>query len=267
MWHSEERDMRFPFGEELRPVVQRDRRPKRVFVLGVYASAVHARWRRDGKVVCQALAVASEPRIFWGGNAQEARDIISRIDIPSQLGTLEPAGANLNGPSAKVLDENILATLGHDRDDAWLCDCLPEARLNPSQVKAIKRRYNPLIEEYGLNEVTVPMRPSVFCTQERAEQIAQELVDSQAKLLVLLGDIPIAQFLNRVADVPYASLREYCSEHPYGTKSLVCIDGEEFEILPLAHPRQIGALGSHSTHWHLAHSEWERDMRGGLIVR
>ena len=34
----------FPFGEPLRPVVQIDRGPKDVFVLGVYSSAVHARW-------------------------------------------------------------------------------------------------------------------------------------------------------------------------------------------------------------------------------
>ena len=32
----------FPFGEPLRPVVQLDRGPKDVFVLGVYSSAVHA---------------------------------------------------------------------------------------------------------------------------------------------------------------------------------------------------------------------------------
>ena len=34
----------FPFGEELKPLRQQDRTPKKVFVLGVYASAVHARW-------------------------------------------------------------------------------------------------------------------------------------------------------------------------------------------------------------------------------
>jgi hypothetical protein len=34
----------FPFGQPLRRVVQADRAPNRVFVLGVYSSAVHARW-------------------------------------------------------------------------------------------------------------------------------------------------------------------------------------------------------------------------------
>ena len=31
----------YPFGETVHPLVQQDRTPKKVFVLGVYASAVH----------------------------------------------------------------------------------------------------------------------------------------------------------------------------------------------------------------------------------
>ena len=199
----------YPFGEYVRPLVQEDRSPKRVFVLGVYASAVHARWKRGNNIICQALAVASEPRIFWDGNPDEAREIISGIRIPEALGVLEPAGSHLNGPSAKVLDDHILAPLSCTRSDAWLCDCLPETRLNPSQVKVINERYNPLIKEYGLNEVTIPKRPLAFCDEKRAEEIADELMQSQAELLVLLGDIPIEQFLRRVSDVPYSSLQEF----------------------------------------------------------
>lgn len=134
----------FPFGQELHPLVQEDTTPKKVFVLGVYASAVHARWKKDGQIICQALAVASEPRIFWDGDPEEAKQIIAKVAIPPEAGTLEPAARQLNGPSAKVLDENILAPLGYTRADAWLCDCLPETRLNPSQVKVIRDRYNPL---------------------------------------------------------------------------------------------------------------------------
>ena len=52
----------FPFGQPLHEVQQTDRRPKKVFVLGVYASAVHARWiGPEGRDVVKALAVASEP--------------------------------------------------------------------------------------------------------------------------------------------------------------------------------------------------------------
>ena len=248
----------YPFGEEVHRLVQQDRNPKKVFVLGVYASAVHARWKKGNEIICQALAVASEPRIFWDGNKEEAKEIISRIQIPKELGTLEPAGSHLNGPSAKVLDEHILAPLGYTREDAWLCDLLPETRINSSQKKVIEERYNPLIEQYGLNPVTIPDRPTAFCDQKRSEEILSELKESQAELLVLLGDIPIKQFLNRVAKVDYASLQEYADIFGYGNQSSVIIDGRTISVLPLAHPRQIGALGSHSEKWNVAHLQWEK---------
>ena len=43
----------FPFGETVKPLAQLDRTPKKVFVLGVYASAVHARWKCGSKIVCR----------------------------------------------------------------------------------------------------------------------------------------------------------------------------------------------------------------------
>lgn len=250
----------FPFGQELHPLVQEDKSPKKVFVLGVYASAVHARWKKNGKIVCQALAVASEPRIFWDGNPDEAREIISKIDIPAELGILEPAGKQLNGPSAKVLDENILAPLGYTRADAWLCDCLPETRLNPSQIKALQEKYNPLVAQHNLNPVTIPRRPNIFCNQERSAEITEELLQSQAETLVLLGDIPIAQYLKKIADVPYCSLGEYVELYGYGTRTELTIQGRTIQILPLAHPRQIGALGAHSEKWFLMHKNWEQSI-------
>lgn len=251
-------DYRFPFGEKLHRLVQEDRRPKQVFVLGVYASAVHARWMQDGKVVCPALAVASEPRIFWDGNEDEAREIIGRIKIPAELGTLSPAGKNLNGPSAKVLDEQILAPLGFGREDAWLCDLLPESRINSGQKKAIERCYNEYIGKYGLNPVTIPERKSKFCDARRAAEILEELKESDARLLVLLGDIPIKQFMKRVADIPYSSLLEYVNLYGYGNPTDMNIQGKTIKVLPLAHPRQIGALGTHSEKWFQMHQEWEK---------
>lgn len=251
----------YPFGQELHPLKQEDISPKKVFVLGVYASAVHALWKKDGKIICQALAVASEPRIFWDGNYAEAKGIIDAVTIPPELGTLEPAGKQLNGPSAKVLDENILAPLGYTRKDAWLCDCLPETRLNPSQAKAIREKYDPLISQYGLNPVTIPNRPSAFCNSQRSKEITQELLQSEADLLVLLGDIPIAQYLKKVADVPYATLGEYVELYGYGTMTEVTIHGKSIKVLPLAHPRQIGALGAHSEKWHDMHHRWEENTK------
>ena len=251
----------YPFGQQLHPLVQEDRTPKKVFVLGVYASAVHARWKKDGQIICQALAVASEPRIFWDGNPEEAKNIIDRIAIPTELGYLEPAGRQLNGPSAKVLDDNILAPLGYTRKDAWLCDCLPETRINPSQAKAIREKYNPLIEKYHLNPVTIPNRPTTFCDQQRSVEITHELLKSEAELLVLLGDIPISQYLKRVTDIPYSTLGEYVELYGYGTVTEITIGERTIRVLPLAHPRQIGALGAHSEKWHLIHKEWESKIR------
>ena len=249
----------FPFGQELHPLVQQDRSPKKVFVLGVYASAVHAKWKKDGQIICQALAVASEPCIFWNG--KDAKEIIDKIAIPAELGYLEPAGKQLNGPSAKVLDDNILAPLGYDRKSAWLCDCLPETRINSSQAKVIKERYEPLMEQYGLNPVTIPNRPTAFCDQKRAEEITAELMESQAELLILLGDIPIAQYLKKVTDVPYSTLGEYVDLYGYGKATNVVICGKTIKVLPLAHPRQIGALGAHSEKWFKAHREWEKKAK------
>ena len=77
---------KYPFGQIVRPLIQQDRTPKKLFVLGVYASAVHPRWKKDGKTECPALAVASEPIIFWDGNVDEAKEIISKIVIPKEAG-------------------------------------------------------------------------------------------------------------------------------------------------------------------------------------
>ena len=132
----------FPFGEPVRSVQQKDRTPKRVFVLGVYASAVHARWLDgDGKTLVTALAVASEPYIFWRGD--EVQDILRQINMPSELGKLVPAASNLNGPSGIALDQLFLEPLKLSRNDAWLCDLVPHSCMNPGQKKAIEREIQP----------------------------------------------------------------------------------------------------------------------------
>lgn len=248
----------FPFGEILHRLEQEDKTPKKVFVLGVYASAVHARWRKGNEIYCQALAVASEPRIFWDGDEEEAKAIIGKIRIPKELGTLEPAGRHLNGPSAKVLDERILEPLGYTREDAWLCDLLPETRLNPSQIKVLKEHYEPKMGEFHLNPVTIPSRGTTFCDEARCKEILQELEQSKADLLVLLGDIPIKQFLNRVADVDYTSLQEYEKKYGYGKRSEAIVGNRKIEVLPLAHLRQIGGLGLHNKKWSQKHDNWEK---------
>jgi hypothetical protein len=78
-----------PFGSKLVSVVQADRSPKPIFVLDVYANAVHARWvATDGRVLVQALAVASEPAIFWNGSGADA--IVRGSGCPRPLVGLKP---------------------------------------------------------------------------------------------------------------------------------------------------------------------------------
>ncbi len=248
---------KFPFGQDVKRLVQQDQTPKKVFVLGVYASAVHAKWIRDGKIICQALAVASEPYIFWDGNLNDTLAIINQINIPEELGTLVLPSSNLNGPSAKVLVENILKPMGYTRSDAWLCDLLPESRLNPNQLKVIKERYNPLIEKYCLNEVTVPIEDGNFSDETRAKKITEEILKSQADSIVLLGDIPIQQYLKYECNIEFKSLREYTQKYGYGTPLRAQIGTKEFEVILLTHPRQIGGLGRSSTYWSTEHKIWE----------
>ena len=132
----------------------RGKSSKKVFVLGVYASAVHARWvDKQGKTKVSALAVASEPEIFWTG--EDAEEIISKINIPSELGKLlVPKSKHLNGPSGRALDELFLKPLGLSRKDAWLCDLIPESRVNENQAKAISKQYTQeIIDKYNLSQV------------------------------------------------------------------------------------------------------------------
>ncbi len=53
---------RFPFGQPVKDVVQKDRSPKKVFVLGVYASAVHAKWLdAKDKLLVRAIRASAKP--------------------------------------------------------------------------------------------------------------------------------------------------------------------------------------------------------------
>jgi uracil-DNA glycosylase len=253
----------FPFGEPVQTVEQTDRTPKQIFVLGVYASAVHARWLdTNGKQVITALAVASEPYIFWHGN--NAAQIIQQIQIPTALGKLAPAASNLNGPSGKVLDDLFLAPLTLSRDDAWLCDLVPHSCLNPNQAKAIDRAYTPLMQQHQLPAVTLPPVPSVLADTARRQAILDEIMLSEAKTIMLLGDEPIKWFLNHF-DNRYKRLADF-GESPatYGRLHPVTLDERDFHILPLVHPRQAGRLGTHSANWSSLHQHWISDVAQGL---
>lgn len=253
----------FPFGEPVLPVRQADHQSKKVFVLGVYASAVHARWRdEDGRQLVAALAVASEPCIFWTGS--DAARIIGRIKVPSGMGALEPADGQLNGPSGVALDQGILGPLGLGRADAWLCDLVPHSCVNIGQRAAIKRAYLPLAGRIGLPAPSVPELPEVLADSRRQDEIAEELLKSEAEVLILLGDKPIKWFLHRYDKRTRLSQFGETTTG-YGRLHAVEIEGRAFQVLPLAHPRQIAKLGASSAKWHRLHKDWARKTAATLL--
>ncbi len=254
----------FPFGQPVRRVVQTDRAPKRVFVLGVYASAVHACWKEpNNKTIVKALAVASEPYIFWRGDNAEA--IIQQITMPQELGKLSPANRQYNGPSGIALNELILKPLGLGCTDVWLCDLVPHSCVNELQKAAINRTYSGIAESHGLARHTVPPVPLPLTDEIRRREILDELHESGASTLILLGDKPIKWFL-RYFDDRWKRLADFGRENEsYGRLQRTCIDGKEIAVLPLAHPRQIAKLGRSSVIWYNLHQAWVGNYAGKVL--
>jgi uracil-DNA glycosylase len=254
----------FPFGQPVLEITQTDRTPKDIFVLGVYASAVHARWvNKDGEEMVKALAVASEPEIFWRGWEVEAVAIIERINIPEEAGRLVPASGMFNGPSGRALDERILEPLGLGRGQAWLCDLVPHSCANPGQLRAIKRAYESAAERYGLPAATVPEVPKQLTDERRREAILNEIDQSKAGVLILLGDMPLQWFL-RYYDEHWGRLRlaDFRQEGLYGRLVEAQVGRRRMLVLPLAHPRQVGKLGQSAAAWYDAHETWIAQVAG-----
>ena len=247
----------FPFGKILMKVEQKDKRPKKVFVLGVYASAVHAKWiDSDNKLVVKALAVASEPYIFWKGDS--ADKIIECIQVPKKVGRLEPADSIYNGPSGSILDTLFLNPLGLTRDDVWLSDLIPYTRINTAQRKVLKRYYEPLVKKYNLPKCTIPNYNSQeFNNDVRREEILKELELSGANIIVLLGDLPIKHFIAHYIDDKRETLAAFGKKiNEYGKLHKFTIHNNEYQVLPLVHPRQAGKLGRSDQDWHDLHRQW-----------
>ncbi|MDX9759886.1 MAG: hypothetical protein RBU27_12065 [Bacteroidota bacterium] len=261
--HAQPTSFSFPFGQPVLTVEQQDHSPKKAFVLGVYASAMHARWMNpDGTERVRALAVASEPQIFWDGSGAE--EIIAGIDVPEVAGRLVAADVGMNGPSAKALDKKILAPLGLNRDSTWLCDLVPHACQNPSQAEAVELNYTELATKLSLPPVNMIPYPGRI-TEDRIAEIKAELFMSQATMLITLGDDPIKLFLTKVSgDWKWDSLSEFAMTYPYGAQIPINIDGRTIFVLPLVHPRQVAGLGAHNEHWKTEHQKWLDTMKTGV---
>jgi len=245
----------FPFGQIVEKVEQTDKTPKKVFVLGVYASAVHAKWiDAEGKLLARALAVASETRIFWDGNEDEAKKEISKIILPKGAGKLYPADKKFNGPSGIALDEFFLEPIKLKRKDCWLCDLIPYSMINPDQEKTVKRNEK-VFQKFEL--IKQNMRPANVENRViddlRRKEIFDELKKSQAEIIITLGDEPIQQFINPLSGGKYRlDLNDV-----YGIQKEIVLDGKKIKLLPLVHPRQAAKLGRYSKKWNDKHEEWK----------
>ena len=252
----------FPFGQVLKKVEQYNKSPKKAFVLGVYASAVHARWvGKNGKQLVNALAVASEPEIFWRG--ENAEQIISLIHIPEELGKLTlPSNKKLNGPSGRALDKLFLNPLGLNRDNTWLCDLLPESRVNENQCKVIYEHYTyEIISKYKLDPPTIPhFDKNELNSENRRIEILNELEMSNAETLILLGDLPIKWFLN-FYDKKHSKLSQFGDElGSYGRIHRIRINNRFYNVIPLCHPRQADRLGRSNSKWGYLHDNWLKNQ-------
>lgn len=247
---------RFPFGEPLLTLRQKPLADAEVFVLGVYASAVHARWLNpDGSTRVTALAVASEPYIFWRGEGQD--EIIGSIDIPAEAGRLAPPGPAMNGPSGVALDELYLKPLGLTRQNAWLCDLLPQSRMNPGQAQAVCARYNSVAQALDLPAATIPSVPNRFATETRVEEILEEFISSGADTLITLGDVPLREFVAPLRLCDKTSIASFgIQPGQYGQRHRFSLRGRGFYLLPLVHPRQAARLGAHNPSLADAHERW-----------
>lgn len=254
----------FPFGHPVERVEQRDRGPKRVFVLGAYASAVHARWLADDDAtLVTAVGVASEPEVFWRGEGVE--EIVARVPVPPGAGRLVPAAPDLNGPSGIALDELFLAPLGVRRSDAWLCDLVPHSCMNDKQAAALARTYDRMAARLGLPAYDWPRLPADLTDAARRDEIAEEVREASPDVLITLGDQPLRWFTKFLGSkgqlASYGETRD-----AYGRFHEVRVGARTLSLLPLAHPRQVARLGSHSAKWAALHDHWARRVAPELLI-
>ncbi len=239
----------FAFGKSVKKVEQKDRTAKKVFVLGVYASAVHAKWvSADGLYSIRALAVDSEPEIFWKGN--NAAEIIKGIEIPDQAGKLETANIMYNGPSGRTLDDCILKPLDLYRKDVWLSDLIPYSLKNEGQEKAL-RKLEPILQMLNLPTDTRTKASTRKIDSERVEEIFNEIKLAKAELIITLGNKPIKYFINYF-DKSFTKL----THDSYGQILPIIIEGTPFRLLPLVHPRHVEGMSGFSSKWKATHKLW-----------
>lgn len=262
---------RFPFGRPSGRCKPRRATKAKAFVLGVYPSALHVRWSGPG-VRISYLAIDQEPWPFWDGHDEAQRIAKWRRDVEWQdaWGTATPPG-KLNGSSGHKLRDHYLTPLGLNTDDVWLTDCLPFFHVwrGPgTQGAAMRERYDPFaLQHQPLRTHELPDRPPAAQLIRRtlaseAGRLLGELDDSQAPVLITLGNEPLA-VIRQLLD---ATLPPKLSHNAYGTRHQVPFQGRPLSIVPLVHPAQAGSGGRSAT-WAAAHQRWVGSDPAAKLLR
>ena len=235
---------RFPFGATLRPVAPSASCPRRVFVLGVYSSALHARWKygpgpRD---YVAALAVDNEPSPFWNGSDEE--ELIARVHPP--FGTLHPAPQN--GASGKVLDNEYLFPLDVDRRDCWITDLHNQYLARENQREAFERAFKHARQPAPPWKLP-PRIGTLTLSPSRRGELKDEFQAARPSWLLTLGEEPLSALGLPSLDKP-----------GYGVPRLVTLWGRSVCHIAFTHPRNAGRLGKSSPAWYEVHQQWKHTL-------
>jgi hypothetical protein len=250
----------FPFGRAAtRRPPRRPDGPADLFVLGVYPSALHVRWRRPDGVVMGALAVDDEPTVFWDGNDAKQHIARWRTDIAWQddWGTATLAGGN--GSSGRILIDQILTPLRTVPERTYFTDCLPYYFVKAgadSQGQRIDEVYQPFALTHGLPAANLPARPSERELVSRtvlheADTLRHQLQESGTDHIVTLGQ-EAADVFAAVSGAPPVHLRP---DATYGLPRTAVIDGRRLTWLALTHP------GNRILIWRTRHTQWSAGCR------
>ena len=246
----------FPFGQPIQPVTWPHPGRKQVLIIGVYPSAVHARWVDvDGRIRIRAVAVANEPEPFWLG--QDAEEHIEAVaaTVPPVAGRLI-AASEYNGPSGQALDASVLGPLGLTRDHIRVADIDNRYMANSAQQKATAG-YCQLLASKGL----VPpvswrrRRPVTKIPADRSPSLVDEFDEAAPEWVITLDDEPLR-----------ALGLERLTMDNYGKPTSTLVAGHKVQLLRLVHTRQQAGHGASSPAWAQAHRHWAAGQ-GAAAVR
>jgi uracil-DNA glycosylase len=263
----------FPFG---RPSTERPPRrptePCSAFVLGVYPSALHVRWRlpawyaNDGEAVA-AMAVDVEPSVFWDGCSPDPGGLIETWkqtvgfvegDDPGSDG--HATGVRLNGSSGLSVRDRVLTPLGINPLSTWFTDASPWFYVKygtsgrREQGNVVSDVYNPFARARGREAGSLPPRPSPAelvrrCSREERARLRDEILASDAPIVLTLGE-EARRVLLSIADSATGCPTSPLSLDSYGNEGRLTIEHRPIRWLALVHP------GQRSRRWVDAHDQW-----------